>query len=132
MKIYITTCSADKSEDPLLLPALERYQSGRIRAVLAMASAEGMPCYILSGKYGLLTPQTGIPWYDHVLAPNEIPAMMEKVSTTLAEIGAVSVKLFACDPETRPTWRPYIATIERSCRALEIPFELDLNYCDEA
>ena len=55
MYAFCTYCSADKSNAPNRVPAIQCYQSSRIRNVYAAARLLGVGFYVLSGEFGLLT-----------------------------------------------------------------------------
>ena len=68
-----TICSREKLEDRGMLPARERYTGSHITRVEELAISTMSPFFILSGVYGLLTPDEPIPHYDHVLTQVESP-----------------------------------------------------------
>lgn len=82
-----TYCSGDKSHSRGLLPAIERYRSARIAAADAAAAALGVRFCILSAEYGLISPVAPIPYYDHLLTRDEIPALAQRVARQLGELG---------------------------------------------
>ena len=94
MKAYCTICSAGKREDPEDLPAIERYTSPRIKKVYELAKKDGAFYFILSGQYGPLLPTDEIPYYDHLLRPDEIRAMGCEVGLFLEENGITELVLF--------------------------------------
>src|SRR5215467_10189409 len=73
--VLITTCSKEKRLDAGLLPAAQRYVSGRIAAVVASGQQLGTTVFILSGKYGLVGPGEEIEWYDRPLSAADEPAI---------------------------------------------------------
>jgi hypothetical protein len=83
MKWYITYCSKEKKMNAGLLPALERYHDLRIEKVKLFADTDREDFRILSGEFGLLKANDEIPWYDHLLQPEEIEKMAEKVARQL-------------------------------------------------
>ncbi|MGH7600908.1 MAG: hypothetical protein ACREOI_31505, partial [bacterium] len=78
MTAFCTYCSALKSQAPGNIPAMQRYQSLRIRKVCQAAMELGLEFYILSGEFGLIPSQQPIPFYDHLLRPEEVPVMVER------------------------------------------------------
>jgi hypothetical protein len=62
MNAFCTYCSASKSQAPGNIPAIQRYQSRRIRKVCQAATTLGLKFYILSGEFGLISPQQPIPF----------------------------------------------------------------------
>lgn len=79
MEIFCTYCSRPKKETNGKIPAIERYKSKRIRGVYDSANKLGIPFYILSGLFGLIPSDEPIPYYDHLLLPDEMNAMAIKV-----------------------------------------------------
>jgi len=94
MKAYCTICSAGKREDPEELPAIERYTSPRIKKVHELAKENGALFFIFSGQYGPLLPTDKIPYYDHLLRPDEIRPMGYEVGIFLEENGVTELVLF--------------------------------------
>jgi hypothetical protein len=97
MNAFCTYCSALKSQAPGNIPAIQRYQSLRIRKICQAATELGLGFYILSGEFGLISPHQPIPFYDHLLRPEEVPVMVERVNKQLHEHGLASLVYF-----TRP------------------------------
>ncbi len=85
MKLYATYCSKDKEATAGELPAIERYLSSRIRATHAAAGGVGAKFGILSGLYGLISPDQPIPDYDHLLQLCEMDDRVDQVEATLRE-----------------------------------------------
>jgi len=105
-----TYCSAPKRKDPGLLPASQRYLSARIATLHAAG-----PLAILSGEYGLLKADTPIPWYDHLLKPDEVSAMVPRVTSQLRDWGITTVIFHTADPAQVSAIRPYVAVMKRAC-----------------
>ena len=87
-EIYVTYCSARKNERYDMIPAIERYQSIRIRRVYELSRGRML---ILSGRFGLLRPNTAIPYYDHLLQQEEVNELAERVAMQLRELGVQRV-----------------------------------------
>jgi len=121
---YCTYCSGRKRSDANLLPAIERYNSERISWVEAAAVAAGCRFYILSGEFGLLAPETLIPWYDHRLMQNEVEAVARQVAEQLIGFGIDRLTYFTVPIEHEPEVRPYLDTITGGCQRAEISMEL--------
>jgi hypothetical protein len=98
------------------IPASERYLSRRIRRVLREAKQRGAPALILSGRYGLLSPARGIPWYDQALRPEDVPAMAARIERQLHRLGVDAIELWA-RPAATTGWRPYHEALRRACAA---------------
>lgn len=80
---------------------------------------------IFSGRYGLLTPQTKIPYYDHALSHTEVAQLTQKVVAQLMR-RRVTVLTFYARPRATPGWAPYFQVLEKACRRLD--FKLRLKY----
>ena len=79
MEYVCTTCSKAKKRDEKLLPAIQRYVSARIDFVSQESQRLGWPLLIFSGKYGLITADLPIPWYDQALVEEDVPTMIATV-----------------------------------------------------
>ena len=120
MIAYATYCSHSKSPEPVLVPAVRRYASGRIGKVAAIADLDGRPLRILSGKYGWLKPDSMIEDYDHLLTRAEVPELAAGVTGRLSEEGTQAVVFFARRPYADPNVEPYLEVIERACRGARV------------
>lgn len=80
---------------------------------------------ILSGRYGLLTPQTRIPYYDHALTRDEVAQLAQKVIAQLKRRRVTALTFYA-RPRTTPGWAPYFHVLEKACRRLD--FKLRIKY----
>ncbi|MDO9172135.1 MAG: hypothetical protein Q7W29_09915 [bacterium] len=117
MKILCSYCSAAKREDDGLLPAVERYLSERLRSLRRHGLAHGTPLHILSGEFGLLGAEDPIPWYDHLLRPDEAAPLALGVAARLRELGVDTVEYHTASPVEHPQVRPYLAAIRSACEA---------------
>ena len=124
MKIVVTYCSGPKRKDGGLLPAVDRYLSERIRTLHQQANADEFR--ILSGKFGLLAADQPIPLYDHLLSPEEVGGLAQKVATCLTDLQADEVEYHTADPARFPDLVPYREVIETACRVVEINLEVIL------
>lgn len=118
MKLVITYCSRPKVKDPGGLPAIERYDSQRIRDI---AELEGGFFLILSGEFALLEAEEYIPWYDHLLTQDEVQEMAVTVADQLLEYEPYEVEYHTADPETYPEVAPYLEVMEKACRFAGVP-----------
>lgn len=121
--LYITTCSKEKSGKTGEIPALERYDSSRIRGVYQMSQLHESPFYILSGKFGLLAPEHPIPWYDKALQPEDVASLVPIVTAQLREIGD-NVLFFAKHPEEDSTWQPYLDALQKAAENAGIELKI--------
>ncbi|MBP7760541.1 nucleotide pyrophosphohydrolase [Candidatus Saccharibacteria bacterium] len=128
--LYITICSRKKSTAKGSLPARDRYLSGRIQKVIDYAARDNATMMILSGRYGLISPATKIPYYDHLLQHEEISSLLPKVVKTLSVLLPSEI-VFYIPKNPDETWEPYIDLVQRAVDELNISFSqqhLDTNY----
>lgn len=117
-----TICCKDKRTNAGLLPAVERYLSARIAWAAAESARRGLPFLILSGKYGLITPQTPIPWYDQKLTPAGVAALVPLITRQLGELGVERI-LFYGRPAEDADWQPYHRALEEACQSAGVALE---------
>ena len=130
MQAFCTYCSRDKSDEPGNIPAIRRYLDTRIEKVYNAASQLGLGFYILSGKFGLLSPQEPIPWYDHLLRPEEVSSLADRIVKQIREYEINRVvyftKSFAQDPNVIPYHDAIVAACSRTSQPiLVIELEMD-------
>lgn len=89
-RCLITYCSRRKSDAPGLLPAVERYSSPRIRLAQKKAAELNADFFILSGQFGLLHAEDPIPWYDHLLQPEEVEDMAGRMVPIISEYDEIA------------------------------------------
>jgi len=118
-----TACCKRKRRAAVPLPALARYLSRRIRWVWRESRRAGLPMLILSGRYGLLTPQTKIPYYDQALSPAEVTQLSQKIIAQLKR-RRITVLTFYARPRATPGWSPYFQVLEKACRGLNLKLRL--------
>lgn len=122
---FCTICCKRKRRGAAPLPALQRYLSRRIRFVHALSRRHGLPLRILSGRFGLLSPDQQIPYYDQPLSASQVDALVPRVATQLATARVKRLVFFA-RPRATPGWRPYYDLLERACRRQRIRLEVQL------
>lgn len=121
---YCTICCAEKDTSEGTLPAIERYLSDRIRKVAAQSIVDGVAFYIFSGKFGLITPDTEIEWYDYKLPAEEVQSMSEKLTTQLVAEDITSLRWFAPDPKDQSGWEPYESAMSQACLNADVEMTL--------
>lgn len=131
MSAFCTYCSASKNQAPGNIPAIQRYQSWRIRKVCQAATALGLRFYILSGEFGLIPSQQPIPFYDHLLRPEEVPVMVERVAKQLHEYGVAGLVYFTRPLTSSRELLPYYEVIKTACQRAALPFFV-VELADEA
>ena len=120
MRYLLTTCCAAKRPEPEPLPAVRRYVSPRIDLSIRLARRLGLPLLILSGVYGVLRGDEGVPYYDHALQPDEVEDLLPAVVDRLRELEVSSLALVVRARGT-PGWEPYLELIDRAVHELGIP-----------
>ena len=115
MQAFCTYCSRDKSDADGNISAIQRYLSNRIERVYAAASQLGIGFYILSGEYGLLNPQQPIPWYDHLLQPEEVSSLANQIATQIQEAEITGIVYFTNSFDQDPNVVPYHDAIASAC-----------------
>ena len=103
-----TYCSRPKSKDAGYVPALRRYLSDRITALATQAESENRLFLILSGRYGLITGDTPLPDYDHLLMPSETAQCARTLHKQMTALNISAVDYHTADPERYPEVRPYL------------------------
>ncbi len=126
MELFATYCSADKEAAAGDLPAVERYLSERISGVYANAQSSGSRFGILSGRYGLIAPNTPIPHYDHLLQVNEIGPMVQQVADTLSAWEVTTIRWFTVAFEMDPNVTRYRDVMSQAAAHIGAEFELEL------
>lgn len=102
------------------MAAVDRYLSPRIRYVYDHSKATGLSFCILSGKYGLLSPESLIPWYDKKLENTDVAMMLPVISAQLTEQHIHKIHFYHRD---LPDWFPYITLIRKACENTGIILE---------
>ena len=131
MHAFVTYCSARKRSDEGLLPAIRRYQSSRIDRVYAAALQLGMAFFILSGEFGLLSPLQSIPWYDHLLKPDEVLALTDRVEAQIRRAEIARLVYFTQSLAAAPDVIPYHDVMVGACSRARTDYlvvELDYVY----
>ncbi len=121
MYIFCTYCSRDKSDAPDLISAIQRYQSQRINRVYAAASQVGLDFFILSGEFGLLPAQQPIPWYDHLLLPEEVEGLSVRMAQQIRDHEISGVVYFTRSSNQDPNVQPYRNAITAACTQTSKP-----------
>ena len=115
MKIYCTTCCKEKASTSKKIAAIDLYLSGRISAIYKWSKKDKIAFRILSGKYGLLRPETKIEWYDKKLEMEDLPQIVPIIAEHLSENKIEEVVFFAKNLTDFPDWKPYYEAIEKAC-----------------
>lgn len=124
MTVFSTYCSAEKDTSEGLLPAIDRYRSGRIGRIYSAALSAGVGFRILSGEFGLIGPADMIPFYDHLLQFDEIESLTARVIGQMVRDDIDRVFFFTLSPKIDPLLRPYHELLRRSCAGAGAGLEL--------
>lgn len=124
MRLILTTCCKNKQTQPEPLPAIERYLSPRIHQVYQISQGSQTRFAIFSGKYGLVYPETLIPFYDHLLRENEAEGMIKLLISQLEQSGIHSIGFYVNTIENDPSIAVYRKTLADVCRRMKIDLEL--------
>ena len=79
------------------MPAVDRYLSPRVALAKELAADRRLPLLILSGVYGVLRADEGVPRYDHALQADEVEALVPQVVDRLRELEATGLVLVLRD-----------------------------------
>jgi tagatose-1,6-bisphosphate aldolase len=132
MKFICTYCSGPKDHDQSRLPAVQRYISERISQLHQQAQQQECGFMILSGEYGLLLADELIPWYDHLLAADEVAALVAKVTQRLKKQGVSALSYYTADPQQVVAVAPYIELIKQACISAEVVLTVEILAGDPA
>ena len=124
MKAICTYCSRPKRTDSRELPAVRRYMSPRIDQLHEAAQTEGAVFLILSGKYGLLTAEQPIAWYDHLLAETEVESMVPAFAGDLTRLGITNLDYYSADPARIAQLQPYLKVVQQACQSAGVNFQM--------
>lgn len=116
----VTYCTREKSNAEGNLPAVERYLSGRIAEVHKIAEVRDLRFLIVSGLYGLIDHDEGIPYYDHFMAPEEANGVANRVAARLINEGFNSMVYYTKGKVPVQ----YITVIEEACSMADLPLEI--------
>ena len=132
MKIICTYCSAAKCKDGGLLPAVERYLSDRIVRLGEEADQDNLEFMILSGEFGLIDRDYPLPYYDHLLQPDEVVKLSHKVASTLCMAGVKEVVYHTAAPELYSAIRPYLTVMQAACERASVAMRVKILAGDPA
>ncbi len=120
MTVFSTYCSADKETDDSPLPAIQRYRSDRIKRIYSAALTCGADLFILSGEFGLVSPNQLIPYYDHLLVADEIEAHSFKVAEQIKQYGITQIIFFTLPIAADQKLEPYHSSLRLACQTASI------------
>lgn len=121
MKAIVTICSREKDDRQTLLKASKRYLGDHIGKTKKIATESGEAFFILSGKYGLISAETEIPYYDYYLENSKVDDLADKVSKQIKKQDITSIDSYL---ENKKSWEPYKMALEKGALLASIPVSL--------
>ncbi len=113
--IFLTYCSAKKNHQIDLMPAVERYKSSRIQQVNSAAQALNIDCFILSGKFGIISSKKMIPDYDFMLKKEKVEEHSIKVEMQLNSLEIKQIIFFTRPVSEDKNVKSYLESIQFAC-----------------
>lgn len=120
--LLIITCSKAKN-NLQNSPAIEVYNGNKYR-ILRKRQPKDLKIVIISAKYGMITPETRISWYDQLMTKSRAYELREPVSSKLTEV--IKENHFESIYLDLPD--PYLLTLDLSTAALIIWDAQDFHY----
>lgn len=115
--IVCSICSKVKSTEAGKLPARQRYQGSHIGKVEAIALEQGVPFFILSGRFGLLAADEGVESYDYLLIEEDVQRLADEIQVKLYEHKIGVVHFYT---KLKPQWEPYGRALAIACSAAKV------------
>ena len=115
--VVCSICSRAKRYNQELLPARQRYTGSHISKVEEVARQKEQPFFILSGRYGFVSADEAIPYYDHLLTREEVNALAMKVRFQLKTHGVTECHFYT---KRKSNWEPYLDVLIHAARALNV------------
>ncbi len=128
MLVYCTYCSADKNYTNKSISAIKLYKSNRISSVHKEAQVNNIQMFILSGKYGLISTQHKITYYDHLLKDEEVERHSKLVTNQLKELGIRELVFFSNKLENDNNLVAYHSCIKKACNKAGIILTLEESH----
>jgi Asp-tRNA(Asn)/Glu-tRNA(Gln) amidotransferase A subunit family amidase len=94
-----------------------------MQQVIEEGERTNTPVLILSGKFGILTPDTEIPHYDHLLLEEEVDDKVAEVIVQLEKLGVDDIEAYIKKGREVEGWNPYYEVLERAARAIDAKLE---------
>lgn len=122
--VYCTICSKNKCVELKKIPAIERYQSERIRKIYERSISDRAGFRIFSGKFGLLKPGKKIFWYNEKLIQENTNKMVRLLSQQIRKGKIDELVFFARNIKNNHSWRPYIFSLKKASNQAGIKFKI--------
>ncbi len=113
-RVVCSICSRAKALIERPIPARQRYQGSHIALVEKEARKSHQSFFILSGVYGLVAANEEVPYYDHLLSPEEVPVLAEKMTQQIRMWSIDEIHFFT---KTKPRWMPYTTALQAAAQA---------------
>lgn len=114
--LYLTYCSALKSNESIDLPAIDRYVSKRIDKVHELSQNTNSPFKILSGKFGLVGPFQLLPNYDFLLKEEMVNKLSLTITEQLNEMDIDQILYFTNSIAKESNVLPYLECLQLAAR----------------
>ena len=125
--LYVTYCSKKKDTKEGSIPAIERYDSDRIRWVFNLSDKDKVDFAILSGVLGLVTPNEKIPYYDHKMNEDDVERIAKLIKLFLNEEKYEKIVYFTENPHSEPVLKNYYKSLKRAIDKLNEEIEQNIN-----
>ena len=125
--LYVTYCSGKKDKKEKSIPAIESYNSDRIRWVYNLSIKDKANFAILSGVLGLLYPDEKIPYYDHKMNEDDVERISKLIRWFLREEKYEKIVHFTENPHSEPILKYYHASLKRAIDELNEEEKQNIN-----
>jgi len=112
--LYVTYCSGKKDPKEGSIPAIERYDSDRIRWVYNLSLKDKADFAILSGVLGLLYPDEKIPYYDHKMNEDDVERIAKLIRWFLREEKYEKIVYFTENSHAEPVLKYYYESLKKA------------------
>jgi hypothetical protein len=128
-KLYVTYCSGkkDEKEKEKSIPAIESYDSDRIRWVYNLSIKDKADFAILSGVLGLVSADEKIPYYDHKMNKDDVERIAKLIKWFLKEKTYEKIVYFTENPYSEPILKYYHASLKGAINELNGAEEQNIN-----
>ena len=104
------------------MPAHLRYKGSHVQIAKTIADKENMDLVILSGKYGIVSGEEKIPYYDYLLTEEDVSELVDKVKRQLRALEVTELDFYA--ERREGNWIPYYEVIEGATQQLNVKLKV--------